>query len=111
MSGIRTHDPGVREGKHFSCLRPSGHCDRQTSLFSRLKNQIALAQFVHILTLKTLVCWTRLLTFYSIDVTVCTTGVNKYLIHEEIKTAELIEEMLATIRFTTFCLLVSCLET
>jgi hypothetical protein len=28
--GIRTHDPSVRAGEDGSCLRPRGHCDRQT---------------------------------------------------------------------------------
>jgi hypothetical protein len=28
LSGIRTHDPSVREGEDISCLRPRGHCDR-----------------------------------------------------------------------------------
>jgi hypothetical protein len=28
LSGIRTHDPSVREGKDISCLRSRGHCDR-----------------------------------------------------------------------------------
>jgi hypothetical protein len=28
-SGIRAHDPSVREGEDGSCLRPRGHCDRQ----------------------------------------------------------------------------------
>jgi hypothetical protein len=27
-SGIRTHDPSVRESEGGSCLRPRGHCDR-----------------------------------------------------------------------------------
>jgi hypothetical protein len=27
-SGIRTHDPSVREGEDSSCLRPRCHCDR-----------------------------------------------------------------------------------
>jgi hypothetical protein len=28
LSGIRTHDPSVRVGEDYSCLRPRGHCDR-----------------------------------------------------------------------------------
>jgi hypothetical protein len=28
LSGIRTHDPSVRESEDSSCLRPRGHCDR-----------------------------------------------------------------------------------
>jgi hypothetical protein len=31
LSGIRTHDPSVRESDDGSCLRPSGHCDRCSS--------------------------------------------------------------------------------
>jgi hypothetical protein len=27
LSGIRTHDPGVRASEYSSCLKPSGHCD------------------------------------------------------------------------------------
>jgi hypothetical protein len=32
MSGIRTHDPSVRESEDNSCLRPHGHCDQRFSL-------------------------------------------------------------------------------
>jgi hypothetical protein len=28
LSGIRTHDPSVREGEDGSCRRPRGHFDR-----------------------------------------------------------------------------------
>jgi hypothetical protein len=28
LSGIRNHDPSVREGEDNSCLRPRGRCDR-----------------------------------------------------------------------------------
>jgi hypothetical protein len=28
-SGIRTHDPSLREGKDGSCVRPRGHCGRR----------------------------------------------------------------------------------
>jgi hypothetical protein len=29
LSGIRTHDPSVRESEERSCLRARGHCDRR----------------------------------------------------------------------------------
>jgi hypothetical protein len=29
LSGIRTHDPTVRDSEDISCLRLRGHCDRQ----------------------------------------------------------------------------------
>jgi hypothetical protein len=29
LSGIRAHDPSVRANEDSSCLRLSGHCDRQ----------------------------------------------------------------------------------
>jgi hypothetical protein len=33
LSGIRTHDYSVRTGEDGSCLRPRGHCDRQSSYY------------------------------------------------------------------------------
>jgi hypothetical protein len=30
LSGIRTHDPSVRESEDSSCFRPRGHCDRRS---------------------------------------------------------------------------------
>jgi hypothetical protein len=33
LSGIRTHDPSVREGEDSSCSRQRGHCDRLLSLY------------------------------------------------------------------------------
>jgi hypothetical protein len=30
LSGIRTHDPSVRENEDSSCLRPHGHCDQRS---------------------------------------------------------------------------------
>jgi hypothetical protein len=38
-NGIRIHDPFVRAGEDGSCLRPRGHCDRQ-SLLSLIDNVI-----------------------------------------------------------------------
>jgi hypothetical protein len=29
LSGVRNHDPSVRENKDSSCLRPRGYCDRR----------------------------------------------------------------------------------
>jgi hypothetical protein len=31
LNGIRTHDPSVRVSEDSSCLRPCGHCDRQSA--------------------------------------------------------------------------------
>jgi hypothetical protein len=33
-SGIRNHDPSVLAGEDSSCLRPRGHCDRRTGMYS-----------------------------------------------------------------------------
>jgi hypothetical protein len=37
-SGIRTHDPSVREDEDISCLRPHGHCDWHSDNMSWLYN-------------------------------------------------------------------------
>jgi hypothetical protein len=39
LSGIRNHDSSVRASEDSSCLRPHGHCDRQTN-FGTCQNSI-----------------------------------------------------------------------
>jgi hypothetical protein len=38
LTGIRTHDPGVRTSEDSSCLIPRGHCDRQSIHHIELSN-------------------------------------------------------------------------
>jgi hypothetical protein len=50
LSGIRIHDPSVRESEYRSCLRPHGHCDRHvdiytTSFISRMVVQLSCSFF------------------------------------------------------------------
>jgi hypothetical protein len=41
LSGIRTHDPSLRAKEDSSCLRPRGHCDRQSKTSPTLKSRIS----------------------------------------------------------------------
>jgi hypothetical protein len=45
LSGIRTHDPSFRASEDSSCLKPRGHCDRQSKLLHILVNLRVLSEF------------------------------------------------------------------
>jgi hypothetical protein len=45
-SGIRIHDPNVREGEDGSCLSPRGHCDRLENPHQRKMGILKFARFL-----------------------------------------------------------------